>query len=779
MRELTISSTALMIIVLTLRHFLKGRIGLRFQYAIWALVLVRLLVPLNLPESPISVLNAMWTDDEMAVAFSEPHAQAPPHQEQMITAETIDNAPDYLNDIADPQEASPDWGELLRLVWYAGMAVVGLCLLSSNLSFLRKLRKARIEFSADDYKLKVYVVENLPSPCLYGLLSPAVYLTPDVAVDKIRLSHVLAHELCHYRHGDHIWSALRSLCLTVYWFNPFVWLAGFVSRHDAELACDEATIRRLGEENRLEYGRTLIGLTCRKHSAMDILCCAMTDNKKGLQERIAFIVKKPKTAVYTLTAVLLFLAVAAGCTFTDAKPENEAAPSETPMTETEDSAQSPGVAADTFSHGYKIYDGNNPLSKEYLQKATWLTIINVDNLDFLRDAPNLTHIRVGTSNYGEDAKSVSGDLSALSGLTNLQSIILNYSNITGDIGSLNGLEKLQELYLAYTDVSGDISALSGLEKLITISLASDGVTGDLSVLSEMPALQSFDFSGKGITGDLSSLAGLPKLQYFSLISTPNVTGDISALKGMHLYNIQLYETNIAIDLSALSGISGLSYIDLASDNISGSLSDLSEMPNLKFIVLSGKNISGDLSALSGFKDLEYISLSTPQVTGDISMLNGCAKLMIITLDQTNVTADLSDLSGFTRLNSLTLSSPNVSGDLSDLSGLQVLSRITLESPYVTGDLSALSRHNNLVQLRLVCPNINGDLSALSGLTQLTYLNLSAANISGDISVLSGLQKLNYLLLNSTHISGDISALDGLTELIKISMPVQITGHRST
>ena len=35
-----------------------------------------------------------------------------------------------------------------------------------------------------------------------------------------------------------------------------------LSRRDAELACDEATIKRLGEEERASYGRTLIGLTC-------------------------------------------------------------------------------------------------------------------------------------------------------------------------------------------------------------------------------------------------------------------------------------------------------------------------------------------------------------------------------------------------------------------------------------------------------------------------------------------------------------------------------------
>ena len=59
MRELIIASSVLILVVIVLRHFLKGKISLRLQYALWALVLLRLLVPAALLESPISVMNAV------------------------------------------------------------------------------------------------------------------------------------------------------------------------------------------------------------------------------------------------------------------------------------------------------------------------------------------------------------------------------------------------------------------------------------------------------------------------------------------------------------------------------------------------------------------------------------------------------------------------------------------------------------------------------------------------------------------------------------------------
>lgn len=72
------------------------------------------------------------------------------------------------------------------------------------------------------------------------------------------LRHTVEHEITHFRHGDHFWSALRSVCIALHWYNPLVWWAAILSRNDAELACDEGTIRRIGEDARAEYGRTLI-----------------------------------------------------------------------------------------------------------------------------------------------------------------------------------------------------------------------------------------------------------------------------------------------------------------------------------------------------------------------------------------------------------------------------------------------------------------------------------------------------------------------------------------
>lgn len=133
------------------------------------------------------------------------------------------------------------------------------------------------------------------------------------------LTHSVEHELTHFRHGDHVWALLRCLCLVLHWYNPLVWLAAALSRRDAELACDEATIRRLGEAERAAYGRTLIGITCGSRPSLLRTATTMNFGKSGLKERISLIVKRPRTAAWALVILLLAAVFVTGCTFTGAQ----------------------------------------------------------------------------------------------------------------------------------------------------------------------------------------------------------------------------------------------------------------------------------------------------------------------------------------------------------------------------------------------------------------------------------------------------------------------------
>ena len=337
MLEWILSSAALCALVIGLRYLLRGKIGLRLQYAIWGLVLLRLLLPVSFGSSRFSLMNALPGEKELLLAspavYTMPDAGS---SDPLPASAPIPASPGTLastprteaqpapaapgtETAAEPGKAPLDTGRLLKLLWFAGTAVCLLWFAGVNLRFALRLRRSRKPCSgAEDFPLPVYVTAAAETPCLFGLFRPAVYLPPEAAEDP-SLDHILAHELTHLRHLDQTWSLLRSLALALHWFDPLVWWAAFLSRRDGELACDEGTLRRLGEEERTAYGMTLLRMTCSSRPALFRAATTMTGSKAGLKERIRLIAQKPRTAAFTLAAVILIAALALGCTFTGAK----------------------------------------------------------------------------------------------------------------------------------------------------------------------------------------------------------------------------------------------------------------------------------------------------------------------------------------------------------------------------------------------------------------------------------------------------------------------------
>lgn len=332
MLEWIASSCALILAVLLLRRLLRGRIGPGLQYALWLLVLARLLLPVSFGAARVSVQNLVRDADERAASrvVTYVNQTAPdPVPSEPAPAQSATAQPQYTQSAAAPQPqpeapltvtARPvTLLDILRCAWYAGMAAMALWLIATNLAFRARLAKRARRIEYPGCKLPLYITEAVETPCLFGVLRPAIYITPEAASEPETLRHSVEHELTHYRHGDHIWALLRCLCLVLHWYNPLVWLAAALSRRDAELACDEATIRRLGEAERAAYGRTLIRISCERRPTLLRTATTMNCGKRGLRERIALIAKRPKTAAYALVILILAAVAVTGCTFTGAQ----------------------------------------------------------------------------------------------------------------------------------------------------------------------------------------------------------------------------------------------------------------------------------------------------------------------------------------------------------------------------------------------------------------------------------------------------------------------------
>ena len=364
MIEWIVTSSALILLVLLLRLLVRDRVSPRLRYALWGLVLLRLVIPVSLWESPASVLRAAQINEGYQLVSTLPDNMSlyengnwrsvagPDGTFQMepdaagrweVNQPRLHNAYGWVAvPSAEEARALRDRGQkavdtaglkrlvdvqnVLRMVWQTGIWLFMLFLAAVNGKFALDLRRGRRPDG--EYRGRpVFIMEVLPTPCLFGLFRPAIYLTPEVAADETCRKHVLAHECAHFRQGDHAWAVWRGVCLALHWYNPLVWLAAYLSRRDCELSCDEGAVRLLGEENRVDYGRTLVGLVARRTTPRDLACCAttMTGGKSALKERIALLVKHPRTTAVTAVLVAAACAVFAACTFTGAAEAEEPA----------------------------------------------------------------------------------------------------------------------------------------------------------------------------------------------------------------------------------------------------------------------------------------------------------------------------------------------------------------------------------------------------------------------------------------------------------------------
>lgn len=353
MTGVLIGSSLLIVIVAALRTLLRGKVSARLIYALWGVVLLRLLVPfsleLDLPSAEgaartvygrTELSEAMLPYDSVSAPYAAGYSRSVLPEDDPIQPylDAGEAAPEYRVELRG--EGTPEaetrfvflrpWAEVLsgylRPVWLLGTLAALALLAYTNLSFWAKLRRTRRPIGVSDCGLTAYETDAIASPCLFGLFRPAIYVR---AEDAGRLRHVLAHEDCHFRHLDHIWALLRAACLAVYWWDPLVWLAAALSRTDCELACDEAALSRLGEAERIPYGETLITMAAKPRPGELLRASSpIGSGKRELRARILAIARRGKRLVVPAVLAVCLCLFCAACAFTGA--ENTAAGEDAP-----------------------------------------------------------------------------------------------------------------------------------------------------------------------------------------------------------------------------------------------------------------------------------------------------------------------------------------------------------------------------------------------------------------------------------------------------------------
>ena len=325
--NLSIYASILVAVVLLLR--LVSRRSPKWVIClIWALVGIRLVVPFSI-QSSFSLLPQSEPVSSTALFKTVSPSQA---QEGIVSSGAASVTEASRSGISSVFH-------ILSYIWLFGVILMLLYGVISYIVLRKTLRTATL------YDDGIRQSEKVDSPFVLGFLRPTIYI-PYTLFGK-DLEYVLSHEKTHIRRKDHLWKPAGFLLLSVYWFNPAIWLAYAALSKDIELACDESVIRSLDKDERKNYSRALLNLSIRQKL---ITACPVAFGKTAVRNRVDHVMNYKKPALWSVV-IMIACCVAVGiCFMTEPKKQNAAA---NEIDETQD--------VDDSEEGYIIYDAEKGL----------------------------------------------------------------------------------------------------------------------------------------------------------------------------------------------------------------------------------------------------------------------------------------------------------------------------------------------------------------------------------------------------------------------------------
>lgn len=272
---------------------------------LWGLVALRLIFPFSL-ESALSLIPSTQTLPQEIVYTAQPEIHSGIEAVDSVVNPVLEEnmtVPEPAVTSANPTQI---WSFLLSVTWAAGC---GCMLLYALVSYL--LLKHRVA-AAIPLEKGIKQSELVDSPFVLGLFRPVIYLP--ISISPKDLPYVVAHEQSHIRRGDHWWKPVGFVLLSVYWFNPVLWVAYILLCRDIEAACDERVIRDMGMEDRRAYSTALLNCSIRRKS---IAACPLAFGEVGVKERIKSVMHYKKPGFWILLAALVVTIVVAVCFLTN------------------------------------------------------------------------------------------------------------------------------------------------------------------------------------------------------------------------------------------------------------------------------------------------------------------------------------------------------------------------------------------------------------------------------------------------------------------------------
>ena len=310
--ELSWQAGLIALAVMAVRLVLRKKASRRALCMLWALVALRLLLPVSLTvESTVSlqaeealVSRAYHAMQEARTSVPEEAAPAP--AESSGTAAAVIPA----EPAAEPVTLRT-FARWLPWMWVIGMGCMAAYMLLSFIWMRLTLRRA--EHIQDN----VYRCTQWSTPFVLGIIAPCIYVPESVSEED--LPQVLAHERCHIRRWDHVVKPFAFLLLAVNWFNPVLWAAYVLLGRDMENACDEMALKNADAAQRAAYSRALVSCAAQPKMAA---VCPLAFGEVAVKERVKNVLGYKKPAIWAAVILAAAAVVIGVCLLTKPSYKN-------------------------------------------------------------------------------------------------------------------------------------------------------------------------------------------------------------------------------------------------------------------------------------------------------------------------------------------------------------------------------------------------------------------------------------------------------------------------
>ncbi len=354
--SLSLSGTLVGMILLLIHPLTERILSKRWNYYIWLLLVVRLVLPINFEwlgldgiklntdllqaenteagvgeqRGAIGDLGGLLTDSlilkleenaiETTAALSEGAAMDSPALP--IEGDLADNLPSLSLKSNNVAKHAFTPINIIAAIWLAGVMIalsIKLCKYFNFINYVKKnstpctdkyiagVTRELSEMLKISKPPMIYESDAVSTAVTVGLFRPIIILSREErAVSELKLT--LHHEYVHIIRKDLWYKWIYQILLCIHWFNPLLYLIDKKINIDCELSCDEAVLNYLSEEGMKIYGNLLLNCAQKNvaYTTSEFSTTFMSE-KNNLKKRLKGIIDYKKQTVLKICISMCLL----------------------------------------------------------------------------------------------------------------------------------------------------------------------------------------------------------------------------------------------------------------------------------------------------------------------------------------------------------------------------------------------------------------------------------------------------------------------------------------